>query len=81
MLHTCFGLAKATWPLVQENDKDIPFQKWGNPPNSPFTSGAECSKKLSDTEHITSGIEAFQAIIITKNRAGSVGSRMYRRPI
>ena len=34
--------------------------------NSPFRLEAERSKKLSDTERITSGIVAFQIIMVTK---------------
>ena len=34
--------------------------------NSPFTLGAERSKKLSDTEHTTIGIGASQVIIVTE---------------
>ena len=36
-----------------------------DPLNSPFTSGAERSKKLSDTERITFGIGVFQVLIVT----------------
>ena len=37
--------------------------------NSPFTSEADCFKKLSDMEHITFGIRAFQVTIVTKIKA------------
>ena len=34
--------------------------------NSPFTLGAERSRKLSDTERITFGVGVFQVIMVTK---------------
>ena len=66
MLHFCFGLAKATWPPVKETNNEIPLKNRANLLNSPFTLGAERSKKLSDKERITFGIGAFQVIIVTK---------------
>ena len=41
------------------------FHSKSNQLNSPFTSGTERSEKLSDMEHITFGIGAFQ-VIVTK---------------
>ena len=39
------------------------FRSKSNQLNGPFTSGAEHSEKLSDTEHITFGIGAFTKIV------------------
>ena len=38
--------------------------------NNPFTLEADCFKKLSDMEHITFEIRAFQVTIVTKIKAG-----------
>ena len=41
-------------------------QNGADPLNSPFTLGAECSKKRSDMERITFRIGVLQVIIVTK---------------
>ena len=57
---------KSNLASVQESDNEIPFKNGTHPLNSSFTSGAERSKKLSDTERITFGIGEFQVLIVTK---------------
>ena len=54
-------------PQVQDSDKEIPFQIGTDPLNSLFALGAECSKKLSDTERVTFRIGVFLIIIIKKS--------------
>ena len=74
-----FGLAKETYPLVQESDNEIPFQKRGRSAEQPvhtvLTLGAERYKNLSNTELIT----FVPGHNRHKSRAGPVGPRVNRK--
>ena len=81
MVHYCFGLAKATWPLVQENDNEIPFQKQIQSAEQPIhiRSGAFQKAIRYGTYHV--GNQSVPGHNCHKNRARPIVSSANRRPI
>ena len=81
MVHICFGLAKATWPLVQENDNEIPFQKQGRSAEQPvhIRSGAFLKAIRYGTYYFWN--QSVLGHNCHKSRAKPIVSSANRRPI